>query len=307
MSSGEVRRWISGAAVAALLLWGTTSAAAGQWMEMVTARGAEDERLLEVEVEYGAGQLSVSPAEEGLLYRARLRYESSIFEPLRSFRRSDGAARLLVGLRSTGQAETGISVDLRPWRFKIDLGGLERLGDEAGMLELGLGRSVPVSLRVKSGASESELQLGGIPLRSVTIETGASETRLEFDRPNPAEMEELILKAGVADFRAEGLGNARFRTLEFRGGVGDVVLDFDGRWDRDATARVSMGLGSLTLRVPSELGVRLEKSSVLSSFTAVGFVSTEDGYRTENWERAEHRLELSVDSVFGSIEVEVVP
>lgn len=305
MTPAGARRRVGGAAAAALLLAGTPSGASGQWMEMVTAREAGDERHLEVRVRYGAGRMTISPAEEGILYRARMRYESSLFDPIRRYRRTDGDARLEVGLRPAEDVETGISVDLRPWRFRLDLGPLERVGEAAGELELSLGRSVPVSLRVQAGAADTELDLGGIPLGSARIEAGVGETRLTFDRPNPAEMDELSVKAGVGEFRAEGLGHARFRRLEVMGGVGDVVLGFEGRWERDASARISMGLGSLTVRVPPELGVRLETSTLLGSFTAVGFERTEDGYRSENWDRAEHRLELTVDALFGSVEVEV--
>ena len=106
--------------------------------------------------------------------------------------------------------------------------------------------------------------------------------------------------------RTEGLGNARFERFDLKGGVGDVVLDFTGDWSGDATGSVKMGLGSLELRLPAELGVWIHKSSFLASFSAPGLEKVGDGYRSPNWETAEHRLELHLETAFGSIEVEVV-
>lgn len=261
---------------------------------------------MRMEVEYAAGRLDVRPAEGGLLYEARMRYDAERLEPVRSFRREDGTAIVGLGL-GTGDGEFRLDLD---WsRPDLGLGELDLEGFEGdpGRMELRLGRDVPTDLELAVGASETRMELGGIPLTRFRMATGASETRISFDEANPVTMEELRVKAGASDFRMEGLGNARFETMRFEGGIGDVTLDFSGAWSADARATVKMGLGSLRLRVPSDLGVRLEKATVLTSFSAVGFVEVDGAYRTENWDRAEHRLQLEVDAAFGTIEVRRVP
>lgn len=273
-------------------------------LRMTTARQVGGQEAVEMDVRYGAGRLVVGPAEEGLLYEARLRYDGSHFRPLRSYRLSDGVARVELGLENRNGE--GLNFD---WTDldDVDLEGLED-GDAAdGRLEVGLSREVPTALEVEAGATEGRFRLGGVPLTRLTVKTGASETGISFDRPNPVGMERMDLRVGAASLEATGLGNARAETISVEGAVGEVTLDFTGEWARDAEARVKMGLGSLTLRIPSDLGVRIEKKGLLSSFSGLGLEKADDGsYRTADWNEATHHLDLEVETAFGNIEVEVV-
>lgn len=291
-------------ALAALLLAAAPSAAQ-EMTEVRTARrdvGAAER--LRVEVEYAAGTVTVGRADPGYLYQQYLRYDASRFEPTREWSREDGAGRLRLGMESS----RGEGPLLRWDGLDLDLGlrGLEDLGEVSSELELGLSRTVPTDLEMSIGAAEAALRLGGIPLTSLALETGASETELAFDRPNPASMEELRIEAGAASLRTRGLGNARFGELRVQGGVGDLRLDFTGDWTRDATARVDVGLGSLRIVVPEDLGVRIRRESFLASFDVPGgFERDGSGYRSENWSSAEHRLTLEVAAALGSVRVTV--
>lgn len=296
------------AGLLALAGWvgGSTAAEAQEWLETTWARQVGDVASMRMSVEYAVGHLDVRPAEAGLLYEAQMRYDAERFEPVRRFSREDGTATVDLEL-GTGDGELDLDLD---WsRPDLGLGqlNLEGFDGEPGRMELRLSRDVPTDLELAVGAAETELDLGGVALTRFRMATGASETRISFDEPNPVTMDELRVKAGASDFRMEGLGNARFETMRFEGGIGDLTLDFSGAWSADARATVKMGLGSLRLRLPSDLGVRLEKATVLTSFSAVGFEKVDGTYRTENWESAEHRLELEVDAAFGTIEVERLP
>lgn len=279
---------------------------ASEPLRMKTARQVSGERAVRMKVEYGAGELLVEPAEEGLLYQATLHYDGSVFEPVRSYRLSDGVAIVELGMK--GEAgDVHLDFD---WS-DLDLGDL-RFGDfeggSGGRLEVGISRTIPTDLEVLTGASTGELRLGGLPLSRLRLATGASETTVSFDEPNPGRMDRLEVKAGAASLELRELGNARADEMRFEGAVGDVLLDFTGEWQRDARATIKMGLGSLKLRIPDDLGVQVRKSSLLSSFSGLGLRKAADGsYRTPNWSSASHHLELEVDAAFGSIEVEVVP
>lgn len=290
-------------AALALLLLGPAVAAAQEPLRMTTARQVGTEETVEMEIRYGAGSLTVGAAESGLLYQASLRYDGREFSPVRSYRLSDGTARVRLGVETID----GESFDF-DWDELSDI-DLDRLESDAyeGRLEVGLSREVPTELAVDVGATESTFRLGGVPLRSFRLNTGASETEIDIDRPNPVPMETLEIQLGAASLEARGLGNAGAESIVVKGAVGDLTLDFTGSWSRDAEARVKVGLGSLTLRIPSDLGVKLEKSGLLSSFSGLGLEEAPDGsYRTPNWQRAEHHLALDVETAFGSVDVEVV-
>ena len=295
------------AAVGAALLLLTLPAAvpAQEMTEVRTARrDVNQAERMDVEVEYAAGRITVDRADPGYLYQKYVRYDASRFEPTRQWSREDGAALLELGMESTGDEDRWIRWDGLDIDF--DLGGVDELDEASSTLNLGLSRSVPTALSLRIGAAESTLRLGGLPLTSLSLETGASETELTFDRPNPERMDRLEIEAGAASLRTRSLGNARFGELRLEGGVGDVRLDFTGQWTRDATATVDVGLGSLRLVFPEELGVRIRRESFLASFDVpASFERTDEGYRSENWSSAEHRLTLDLSSALGSVRISV--
>jgi hypothetical protein len=287
-----------------MVLVGSGSLSGQEWKEFRTARQIGDLETLEVEILYGAGRLSVAPAEERLLYDVRMRYDGDRFAPVRSWTTDERAGKLTVSLRSEGSEEEAVTVLLDDIDIELDLEDLRRLDDEAGRLTIRLGPSVPTDLRVAVGAAEGTLALGGLSLTRLKVETGASQTHLTFDRANKVRLEDLQLKVGAAEFRAENLGNANFERFRFDGGVGDVTLDFGGEWKESSTARVKMGLGALRLRFPRDLAVRIVRRSLLSAFDAEGFTRVGDAYQTANWASAEVRLELELDAIFAAITVE---
>lgn len=266
----------AGLAAAALA---AAPAGAQEWRTVTSARQLQGEQALDVRVEYGAGRLTVGPAADGLLYRMQLRYDERMVHPVSEYR--DGVLRL------------GVESSRRNQRIR-----------RGGTAAIGLVPTVPTALRLDFGAGEAEVELGGMAVRRLDVSTGASETRLRFSESNRVDAEAVAISAGAASVRATGLGNARAAAYRFDGGVGDVTLGFDGAWTRDATLDVEMGLGSLTLRFPRGLGVRIRKDSFLTSFSPSGMVRRGDAWYSRDWDTAEHRLTVDIQAALGSIDVQ---
>jgi hypothetical protein len=262
------------------------SSEAQSWRTVTSSRQPSGERALDVAVEYGAGRLRVAPAERSVLYQFEMRYDEGQVAPLTEYDRASG--RLRVGMEPR-DGKRGIRMD--------------RVADES-RADLRLSRDVPLDLDLKFGAGEAEVDLGGMALRNLRVATGASETVVSFGAPNRMAADEVEMEAGAAKFEARGLGNARAARFRFKGGVGETTLDFGGAWDRNATASVSMGIGSLTLRFPRSLGVRVVKDSFLTSFDSTGMVKRGGAYYSRNWESAQNRLTVEVDAALGSIDVD---
>lgn len=284
LSSGLVAAVLSIAAAAPL------PAQSGSWYEMSARRQVAGVRTLEADIGYALGRLHVRAAPAGLLYDTSLRYDSGAFEPKRSWDLSDGTGRLTLSLSSLDG----------DW----DLDELDEFDDsDLGSLDLGLSREVPTVLSLEVGAAEVDMQLGGVALQRFIYKTGASETTIGFDTPNPVRMDRLELVAGAAEFAAYQLGNARFDHVEFAGAVGDVSLDFTGDWTGSASGDIKMGLGTLNLTFPRDVGVRIEKRGLLAAFDSSGFDAVDGGYQTPNWSTAESRLSLDIRAAFGDIDV----
>src|SRR5262245_20552672 len=216
---------------------------AQDWRRITTERRFAGEELLQVNVEYGAGRLTITPGPENSLYRATMQYDGRVFRPLNRYDKENGTLHL-----------------------GIDGGSIKGANLKSGSLNLALGSAVPLDLDLKFGAAEADVELGGLRIRETSIQTGASETRIRVSRPNLESCSTAKFEVGAARFQAMGLGNLNCEDVRLSGGVGEVLLDFSGEWRNSASVDVDMGLGSLTLRVPRGLGVSVRKSGVLASF-----------------------------------------
>jgi N-terminal domain of toast_rack, DUF2154 len=264
------------ALLAALALVLPASATAQDWRTVTYLRQTAGEERLRVEVEYGAGHFQVEPAGPETLYRANLRYDAEVFRPVSSYR--------------SGELRIG-----------VDGGNIRGRNLKSGHLQLRLGPTVPLDLILKFGATEADLELGGLRIHSARISTGASRTNLRVSQANPDVCSFIELEVGAAQFSATGLANLHAERLKLSGGVGEVVLDFTGDWRTDMTADINMGLGALTLRVPRGVGVRVHKEGLFAGFDSQGLVKRGDAYFSEDWEAAERKLNVNLDAALGSI------
>jgi hypothetical protein len=267
-------------ALAALALT-ACAASAQEWRTVTSARQLQDERALEVRVQYGAGELRVLPAPATLLYRLQLRFDERSVRPVTEYDRAAGTLRLGVEGR-----------------------GSNRRSHRGGNATIELARGVPMELRLEFGAGRAELDLGGMSVRSLDVATGASETELTWSAPNRAAAREIRLASGASRMRVRGLGNARAERIRYEGGVGEAVLEFDGEWTGDADVSVDMGMGSVTLRFPRTLGVRIENRSALTRFSPEGMRRSGDAWESAGWAGARHRVTVRVGAALGAVGVQ---
>ena len=68
-------------------------------------------------------------------------------------------------------------------------------------------------------------------------------------------------------------------------------------------ARQNVG-GKLILRIPTDVGVRLEIQRVAAGFEHEGFVKRDDAWYSDNWDSAPHKLRVRAETFFGKIDVQ---
>ena len=275
-------------AAAALLATALLAGAADaqRMRSMTSARQLQGERRASVQVKYGAGRLRVSPARNDLLYQMELRYDDEQFRPVTEYDR--GAGRLTLGVESRERGHRGSH-------------GRQRNAQHA---TIELTPRIPIALDLSFGAGEAEVALGGLALEDVHLQTGASQTHITFDAPNRVAARRVKVEAGASELRVTGLGNTRSTRFEFSGGVGESTLDFSGAWTRSATAQIDMGVGSVRLRIPRSLGVKVTRDSFLASFDASGMVRRGDAWYSRNYDQARIKLDIAVHAAVGSVEVD---
>lgn len=280
-----VRSRLSAAALLAVLAALPSGAVQAQeWRSITSARQVQDRSPLDVQIRYGAGELKLEPAESPMLYQMDMRYDERHFTPITAY---DADARSLrLGTEGSDQRRRNVNVR------------------EGGHATIALTREVPLDLQLQFGAGEADIDLGGMALRRVSISTGASDTKVRFSARNPIVADQIRIEAGAASLEVSGLANTRAERFSFQGGVGSTMLDFSGEWTRSATASVQMGIGSVVLRVPRGVGVKVSRSSFLTSFDSEGLVKRGNNFYSTDWETATYQLDLSVNAAFGSIAIE---
>jgi hypothetical protein len=252
------------------------------WRAVDVSRQLRDSLPQRIRVQYRAGRVDLRGSSDPLLYAMHLRYDETRATPLHRYDADQRSA--VLGLESRG---TGL-----------------RSGGESGELRLTLPRTVPLDLDLEFGGTQSTLELGGMSLQSVRLDCGATDATLLFTSPNRSHMRELDVNVGAADFSAFRLANANADQIRVRGGVGSVDLDFSGTWTRDLAVSTRLAVGKLTLRVPPDVGVRLELQRLATGFEHEGLVKRDDAWYSPNFDSAAHKLRIRAETYFGQVEVQ---
>lgn len=174
--------------------------------------------------------------------------------------------------------------------------------------DLNLGKARSYALTIETGASDNNLDLGGLPITRLEIKTGAGKMDLDFSAPNPQPMTLFNVSAGATAMDFKGLGNANFTELFVEGGAASYRFDFGGALQQNGHVRISTGVSSLELRIPASMAARITPESVL------GGVDIGDGYTKKEgafWTEAAVRGETPVLTVrtnvaLGSLAIRVV-
>lgn len=272
-----MRQYLLGGA----LLAASSPLSAQSWQTLSVERATLPKTELSVVVRHHAGKFSIKPTRDSVRYRATLRYDARALEPIYSYDADSAALRL--GTRERQGTGSG-----------------RRSGD----LDITLGAIGTLAIDVQASAAETQLDLSGLPVTSLAVSSGASDTRVRFDRPNPVRMKSLTLSTGAASIMVDRLGNANADEIVIRAGVGQVELDMSGTWLHDSELRAEVALGELTIRVPSDVGVRVETSRVFASFSHEGLSEKGGAYVSDNWDSATHKLRIYAQTVVGFLSIE---
>lgn len=250
------------------------------------SREVSSEQRLVVDLGFAFGGLTVSPAQGNSLYRLDLSYDRRLLAPDIHYEILDGYGRL-----------------------KLNMPELKKIPHELGRkrtirLDFQVTTAVPVEMALKAGLSDAKIDLTGVKLEELELKAGLGEVVLAFYQPNQLECRDINIKAGLGEFKSIGLGNANFRHLEFSGGMGEASLDFTGQWQQDAEAEIKLGMGSVSIILPSELGVEIDaEERFLSSLHLDSFSKQGRSYLSDNYERSKRKLHIRLQAGIGSIKV----
>ena len=175
--------------------------------------------------------------------------------------------------------QEGGTVTITQERTLAGIGGLLR---RAPSFDLALGKARPYMLTLEVGASESSFDLGGLPIKRLIVKQGAGKVDFDFSSPNPQAMSLLDLDAGAVGMEMKNLANANFAEMTINGGAASYKFDFGSRLQRDAHVKITAGLCSVEIDVPSTTAARIISESVLGGVdVGDGFTRKEGAFCTE--------------------------
>ncbi len=160
-------------------------------------------------------------------------------------------------------------------RIRAAFGGVPRY-------EVEFGKKTPFALTVETGASEFDLDLGGVPLNRLMVRQGAGKFELDFSVRNPHPMDLLEVSSGAAGIELENLANANFEEMRLSGGAAGYELDFGGVLLRDAQVSIETGMSGVEVSVPASTAARIVAETTLGSVdVGDGFTKREGAFVTE--------------------------
>jgi hypothetical protein len=254
------------------------------YVDFTQSEPAGDEELLRAQVELKVGQIEVEPGSNSNSYELELHYNELAFEPVVDFIHEGVVADLSVGLEGEGKSFRG-------------------LGENR--LFLRLSPETPLELETSNGVGECNLNLTGMKVRSLVLESGVGETTLTMLEANPILCEAVKISSGVGALELVGLGNLSFEELEFQGGVGEASLDFSGNWDTIGEVDIEVGVGGITLLLPTGIGAEIRaKKTFMSDIELPEFTKKGNVYYSDNIDQVEKVIKFRVTAGIGGVELE---
>lgn len=125
--------------------------------------------------------------------------------------------------------------------------------------------------------------------------------RCEWDiRLNQSLPTELKVKfgAGKTDLR---LANLQLTCLHVESGVGEVNVDLSGKLERNVMVFIKSGIGDTTLRLPKDVGVRIQSSMGIGSLRPHGLAWDGQAYTNNLYGKNTVTLDITIESGMGKI------
>lgn len=250
---------------------------------------SKGEKSLTVEIELGGGIIDLEKNDTGNILDAEIEYDPDEVDIDIDYQKVEDRGKLYL----SSESEDGHDFDT-----------------EDNYWHLEFTDRIPIDFEMDIGACEAEFDFTGLKLNDLDLDLGASSAEIAFRKPNPVLLSKINIDVGASELTVKGLGNANFEKLSFDGGVGDFTLDFRGELNHEAYVDIDVGLGSLTILLPRDLGVRIAKEgSFLSSFSidSDGFEEVEsDIYESENFDKSDGKLIFDIEIGLGSVEIEYI-
>jgi hypothetical protein len=143
-------------------------------------------------------------------------------------------------------------------------------------------------------------EIGGLPaLQGITDFRNEWDLRLNDQVPMALT---LNMGAGTSDLR---LGGLSLTGLDVNLGAGLSTIDLTGDWSNDLEAAIETGAADLTVRLPRDVGVRVEVDAGPTAVSAPDLTQNGNVYTNDAYGSADVNLRIDINAGIGVITLEL--
>jgi hypothetical protein len=214
-------------------------------------------------------------------------------------------SRARVGALQTESQSVELG-DAKAVRVEINMGAgnLEVTGGAAKLLEADFTYNV-AKLKPEVDYTDGTLVVSqpdakGLPvLRDIT--DYRNEWGLRLNNKVPMDLR-VDVGAGPSDLR---LADLSLTGLAFTLGAGGSTIDLSGDWARDLDVSIHAGAGDITVRLPRDVGTRVQVNAGVGTIEAPGLEQDGNSYTNATYGESDVTLQVVIDAGVGQINLEV--
>ena len=249
---------------------------------------------LEVNIDYGVGELSVDASLKPKTIKGEIFYYPHKLEPEIDYTERIGRGILSVRTDHDNQYDFDFKDNSIGRGFK----------ESENELDFSVPENIPIEFDLDFGIGEANVDFTNLTISRVIIDCGLGSMNVTMNSPNSQICEFLRIDTGLCEFTAEGLGNLNTREVDIEVGMGSADIDFRGDIERDTEIDIEVGLGSLNLVLPDNVNVKAKvHHNFLSSVDLDDFIKKGNHYLTEDWQDDWPTIYLDISVGLGSIDV----
>lgn len=102
------------------------------------------------------------------------------------------------------------------------------------------------------------------------------------------------------------LKNTSVPYINFRAAAGEVEMDLTGKWKNDLRANIKGGVGEITIKVPDDVGVKIEISGILGEVNVPSFKKKHKTYVNDMYGKTSETLYLDIFGGIGEVNIETI-
>ncbi len=112
----------------------------------------------------------------------------------------------------------------------------------------------------------------------------------------------LTIDCGVGQSKLD-LAGLTLKSLDIDMGVGELTVDLSGDLKQSLDIVIDCGIGSATIYLPAEIGIRAKIDHGIGSVNARGFKKRRGVYTNDAYGETEISIDIEVDSGIGSLDL----